>query len=306
MAKKKIISIIILSWNTKKLLRQCLKSVVSDQWLVTRKKKPTTNHQLPTTEIIVVDNASTDGSPEMVEEMVTSTLHLIKNKKNLGYGAGNNQGMRKAKGDYFLLLNSDTLVKNKAPVKMAQFLGQHPEVGAIGCKLLNQDGSDQPSFGLFPNLLVTLVMLFAEHWLGESFVRRSGDKVKETDWVMGAALMVKREAAEKAGPMDEGIFMYMDEVEWCRRIKKSGYRVMFYPGAEITHLGRGSSKTGRKDPILNIYRGLIYFYKKHYPRWQLPILRLMLKLKAAGTLLLGYLTNNQYLKETYGQALKIS
>lgn len=292
MAKKKIISIIILSWNTKGLLRQCLKSIYNLQLTINN------------CEIIVVDNGSTDGSPEMVEKEFPQVV-LIKNKKNLGFGAGNNQGMRKAKGDYFLLLNSDTVVKNKAPVKMAQFLNQHSKVGVVGCKLLNQDGSDQPSFGPFPNLIVAGVMLFSEHWFGD-LVRRSGNQIKEADWVMGAALMVKKEVFKKAGPMDEGIFMYMDETEWCYRIKKAGYKVMFYPGAEIIHLGGASSLTGRKDPILNIYRGLIYFYKKHYPRWQLPILRLMLKLKAAGALLIGYLTNSQYLKETYGQAFKIS
>lgn len=292
MAKKKIISIIIPSWNTKKLLRKCLRSIYE-----IRNKR----YEI---EIIVVDNASTDGSPEMVEKEFPGVT-LIKNRRNLGFGAANNQGMKKARGNYFLLLNSDTIVKNKAPIKIAQFLDQNPKVGAVGCKLLNQDGSNQPSFGSFPNLLVAVVMLFAEHWLGD-LVRHSGDKIKETDWIMGAALMAKKEAVNKAGPMDEGIFMYMDETEWCYRIKEAGYKVMFYPGAEIIHLGRASSKTGKKDPILNIYRGLIYFYKKHYPRWQLSILRLMLKLKAAGALFVGYLINNQYLKETYGQALKIS
>lgn len=283
--------------------------------------------QMSNFEIIVVDNGSTDGSPEMVEEMVTSeqwlvtsgkrkkrpttnhqspiTLRLIKNKRNRGFGAGNNQALRQAQGEFIMLLNSDTIVKDKAPTKMAQFLEEYPEVGVVGCKLLNQDGSDQPSFGPFPNLLVAGVMLFGEHWLGD-LVRRSGNQEKETDWVMGAALMVKKEAAKKAGPMDENIFMYMDETEWCYRIKKAGYKVMFYPRAEIIHLGRASSKTGKKDPILNIYRGLIYFYKKHYPRWQLPILRLMLKLKAGGTLFIGYLIKSKYLKETYGQALKIA
>lgn len=292
MAKEKMISIIIPSWNTKDLLRQCLVSIYEIR---------NTRYEL---EIIVVDNASTDGSSEMVEKEFPEVI-LIKNKKNLGYGAANNQGMKKAKGDYFLFLNSDTIVKDKAPLKMARFLAQHPEAGVVGCKLLNQDGTDQPSFGPFPHLLVSAVMLFGEHWLGD-LIRHSSDKVKETDWVMGAALMVKREAAKKTGPMDESIFMYLDEVEWCYRIKKAGYKVMFYPGAKIIHLGGASSPTGRKDPILNIYRGLIYFYKKHYSGWQLPFLRLMLKLKAGGSLLIGYLTNNQYLKETYGEAFKIS
>lgn len=292
MAKEKIISIIILSWNTKKLLRDCLQSIHSS------------GPNPYNIEVIVVDNGSTDDSPKMVAQEFPQAV-LIKNKKNLGFGAGNNQGMKKAKGDYFLILNSDTIIKNRASVKMAQFLDQHPEVGVVGSKLLNQDGSSQPSHGSFPSLFITTIMLFAEHWLGH-LVRYSGDQTKETDWVMGAALMVKKEAVKKAGPMDESIFMYMDETEWCYRIKKAGFKVMFYPEAKIIHLGRGSSKTGRKEPIINIYRGLIYFYKKHYSRWQLLILRLMLKLKAGGTLFLGYLTNNQYLKETYGQAFKIN
>jgi len=293
MAEKKVdksVSIIILSWNTKELLRNCLESLKDLN-----------------VEIIVVDNGSTDGSVEMLKKLQTpnSVLRTIFNQRNLGFGAGNNQALRQAQGEYLLLLNSDTVVKDKTPLKMAEFMEKHAEVGVLGCKLLNPDGSSQPSAGPFPNLGVVSVMLFAEHWLGD-LVRSSFAQTKEVDWVMGAALMVRREVIKKAGLMDEGIFMYMDEVEWCYRIKKSGYKVMFYPGAEITHLGGGSSKTGRKDPILNIYRGLLYFYQKHYARWQLSILKTMLKLKATGALLIGWLTNNNYLKQTYAEALKIS
>jgi len=308
MAEKKVdksVSIIILSWNTKELLKRCLRSIYSGYTIDTHRYK---------VEIIVVDNGSTDGSVEMVKKVISDqrsvvsgkvTFRLIENQRNLGFGAGNNQGMKMAKGEYILLLNSDTVVKDEAPLKMAEFLAKNPKAGAVGCKLLNPDGSPQPSAGPFPNLWVSAIMLFAEHWLGD-LVRASFNQTKEVDWVMGAALMARREVIKKAGLMDEGIFMYMDEVEWCYRIKKSGYKVMFYPGAEITHLGGGSSKTGRKDPILNIYRGLLYFYQKHYARWQLSILKTMLKLKATGALLIGWLTNNNYLKQTYAEALKIS
>ena len=299
MAEKTVkVSIIILSWNTKELLKRCLRSIYSGYTIDTHRYK---------VEIIVVDNGSTDGSVEMLKKLQTpnSVLRTIFNQRNLGFGAGNNQALRQAQGEYLLLLNSDTVVKDEAPLKMAEFLAKHPGVGVVGCKLLNPDGSFQPSAGPFPNLGVVSVMLFAEHWLGD-LVRSSFAQTKEVDWVMGAALMVRREVIKKAGLMDEGIFMYMDEVEWCYRIKKSGYKVMFYPGAEITHLGGGSSKTGRKDPILNIYRGLLYFYQKHYARWQLSILKTMLKLKATGALLIGWLTNNNYLKQTYAEALKIS
>jgi len=286
MEKEIKISIIIPSWNTKGLLRNCLKSLGSSY------------------EIIVVDNGSTDGTLAMIEKEFPYVL-LIKNKKNLGFGAANNQGMKKAKGDYLLLLNSDTIVKDKAPLLMAKYLKDHKEVGVVGCQLLNKDGSLQPSAGPFPGLKISLIMLFLEHWFGD-LVRSSFKRTKEVDWVMGAAFMLKREVLKKVGFMDEGLFMYMDEVEYSFRIKKAGYKVVFYPQAQIIHLGAGSSKSGRKDPILNIYRGLIYLYKKHYPQWQLPILRLMLKLKAGLSYFLGLILNNNYLKTTYAQALKIA
>jgi len=280
------VSIIILSWNTKQLLRNCLKSLKG-----------------MAVETIVVDNGSTDDSPAMVTKEFPQ-VKLIKNKKNLGFGAANNQGMKVANGDYLLLLNSDTIVKGGAPLKMATFLARNPKAGAVGCRLLNSDGSLQPSAGPFPNLKVSFVMLFLEHWL-KDLTRASFAKTTEVDWVMGAALMIRREVIKKAGWMDEGIFMYMDEVEWCYRIKKAGFKVFFYPGAEIIHLFGASSKTGRKDPILNIYRGLIYLYQKHYSPFQLRILKIMLKLKAREALILGWLTNNHYLKQTYAEALKI-
>jgi len=286
---KNKISIVILSWNTKKLLEACLKSLKNLG-----------------VEVIVVDNGSTDSSVEMLEKLKSDWpgLKTIFNKKNLGYGAGNNQGIKIAKGDYILLLNSDTVVENKAPLRMAEFLSQNPSVGVVGCRLLNPDGTLQPSAGPFPSLGVVFVMLFLEHWLGY-LVRNSFEKAREVDWVMGAALMFRREVLKKAGFMDEEIFMYMDEVEWCYRIKKAGFKVMFYPKAQIVHFFGGSSKTGRKDPILNIYRGLKYFYKKHYPFWQWPLLLFMLKLKAVLALLVGFFIGSKSLQETYVQALKI-
>ncbi|MBU1127063.1 MAG: glycosyltransferase family 2 protein [Patescibacteria group bacterium] len=291
--EKEIISIIILSWNTKDILKNCLRSIEYPKfgkWVF---------------EVIVIDNGSTDGSAQMVEKDFREAV-LVKNKKNLGYGAGNNIGIKKAKGEYLLFLNSDTLIKGDAIEEMAGFLKLHPDTGMVGPKLLNEDGSDQPSAGKFPGLRVSFVMLFAERFLGSKFARASYDKIKQVDWVMGAAMMTKKDVVERAGVMDEGIFMYMDEVEWCYRIKKQGFKIVFLPDPEVIHLWQKSSVSGREAPILNIYKGLIYFYKKHLPFWKLPVLMLMLKVKALTSIFVGVIFNNAYLKKTYAKALKIN
>lgn len=292
MEKKIDLSIIIPSWNTKDLLNQCLRSIF----------KSKSKYSL---EVIVVDNGSTDGSVDMAAKMsLRYPIRIIKNKTNLGFGRANNQGMRAARGRYFLLLNSDTIVKPEALPRMINFLDCRPEISVVGPRLLNFDGTVQPSAGPFPGLFVTMAMLFGEHWFGD-LVCRSYSCLTPVDWVMGAAMMIKPEIIRKAGWMDEGIFMYMDEVEWAYRIKKAGYQIFYWPGAEIFHLGRGSSRSRQKAPIINIFRGLIYFYKKHYAPWQLFILRKMLQLKATLAYILGLMTGNQYLKKTYGEAIKI-
>jgi GT2 family glycosyltransferase len=289
------LSIIVVSWNTKELLRQCLDSLISS--FKNQKSKLRM-------EIIVVDNGSTDGSPKMVKKFFSKVV-LLKNKDNLGFGAANNRGMKRAKGKYYLLLNSDTIVKRQALEKMVGLMDKQSEIDVLGCRLLNRDESCQPSAGPFPSLPVAAVMLFLEHWGGD-LVRKSFPVLQEVDWVMGAALMIRRETVERVGMMDEGIFMYMDEVEWCYRIKRAGGLVFFWPGAEIVHLGGGSSKSGRREPIVNIVRGLIYFYKKHYPRWQLTLLQVMVKLKAVTVMFWARLEGNQELQQTYEEVYKLS
>ena len=286
------VSIIVLSFNTHLLLKNCLKSISDSSSRLSY-------------EVIVVDNHSQDGSVGMVRSRFPA-VELIVNRKNLGFSHGNNQGIKKARGQFILLLNSDTIVHKDAISRMADFLTKHKRVGAIGCRLVNIDGSNQASAGSFPNLWISAIMLFKEHFLSSNNVRGSFDEIRKVDWVMGAAIMIKRKVFEKVGLMDENIFMYMEEVELCYRIKKAGYEVIYYPDTKITHLGQGSSQTGRKEPILNIYKGLLYFYKKHYSRVEVEILRLMLKTKALSALLLSFFTQDRYLRETYGQAFKIS
>lgn len=286
------LSIIVLSYNTEHLLEDCLESLFK-------------NTKGISYEVIVVDNASSDGSVPMIRKKF-SEVTLIESKENLGFARGNNYGMKAAKGRYLLFLNSDTIVKTNAFSTMVKFADEHQEVGVVGPKLLNRDGTSQDSVGKFPSLPVVFLMLFKEHFGGSQSVRTSFSQARMVDWVMGAAFMVRREVVEKVGGFDEKIFMYFDEVEWCYRIKKAGFQVCFYPGAEITHLWQGSSTSGRKGPIIANFRGLLYFYQKHKSFSELLTLRFLLKLKASLALVVGYVTNNPYLKETYGEAIKLA
>jgi len=317
MAEKKIkLSIIILSWNTKELLRKCLESLEQES-------KRAKEQEM---EIIVVDNGSTDGSLDILRQFKAQSfdklridpeqsrtgqsskfkVDLILNRENLGFARGNNQGIKKAKGEYIMLLNSDTVVKEGAITRLITYLDTHQEIDVVGPKLLNKDGSVQESCGRFPNLTVTAIMLFKEHFGGSRFVRWPPEDSTEVDWLMGAAFLARKEVFQKIGGLDEKLFMYMEEVEWFYRARQAGFKAFFLKEAEIVHLGRGSSVSGKKEPILNIYKGILYFYRKHKSPIELFILRIMLKLKALLALILGWLKNDKYLKETYGQAIKIS
>ena len=300
-------------------MEQCLNSIVRSLRLdVGNVKANTPQASSVSYEIIVVDNHSQDNTVGWLKKYIKTSakirskigvdLSLIVNNDNLGFAKANNQGIKIARGKYIMLLNSDTIVKGGALEKMVSFLEKRKEFAILGPKLLNADGTPQPSLGKFPTLPVVAAMLFLEHFLPASFlrVRWSPKNEREGDWVMGAALLLRREVYEKIGGLDENIFMYMEEVEWCFRAKKAGFRVYFYPQAEIIHLGRGSSKSGKKEPILQIFRGLIYFYEKHQPSWKKEILLFLLKLKANLSYFLGILTDNSYLKKTYGEAKKIT
>ncbi len=301
MTNKIKLSIIIVNWNTRELLRNCLKSISQGLMLNAEGKKLNT-------EIIVVDNGSTDNSIEVVKMLKKSNsnvqIKLIENKKNLGFAKANNQGIEAAQGEYILLLNSDTVAKKGAIVKTIDWMDKNKNVDIVGCKLLNPDGSDQPSVGNFPNLFQVFKMLFLDFITG-GWSMQSPNKIIPVDWVMGAFMMVRKKVFNEIGGFDENIFMYMEEVEWCYRAKNQGYKTFFHPLPKVIHIKGGSSKTGKTGPILNIYQGLIYFYQKHKPKWQLFLVRIMLKLKAGCAWFLGLITNNYYLKNTYGQAYNL-
>ncbi|HLD24619.1 MAG TPA: glycosyltransferase family 2 protein [Patescibacteria group bacterium] len=285
------LSIIIVSFNTKKLLDDCLTSVIRSL------KQTKLTH-----EIIVVDNASTDGTREMLSKKF-SKVETILNHENVGFGRGNNQGIRKATGEYVLLLNSDTVVLNNAIGKLVSFGRQHANA-FVGPKLLNPDKTPQSSCGPFFSLPVVFAALFLK---GDSLglTRWSPHRARRVDWVSGAAILAPKKLFMQDLLFDEEIFMYMEEIDLLMRARKKGYPTYFYPRSLIVHLGAASSTNKRKGPVLNIYRGFLYLYKKHGSPTGLGIVKFMLRIKAMIAWSIGVILGKAHLKETYEEAFRL-
>lgn len=291
------LSIVIISYNTKTITKNCLKSVFQSL------KNTSINY-----EIIVIDNSSTDESKTMLKEfnrLNSGKSHIILNSENVGFAKANNQGVKQAKGEYILFLNSDIIVQNDAIISLFDYFRQHDHfINFLGGKLLNKDLSPQPSAGPFYTLPVAFAALFlkGDYW---GLTRYSPNKIKEVDWVSGACIMTKKEYFESIEGFDENIFMYMDEIDLLYRAKKAGYRVFFYPKAQFIHLGSASSH-GRTQPIIQVFKGYTYFYKKHHNNpLSLFLLHFMLQLKSWISLFIGKITNNNYLIETYEKARQL-
>jgi GT2 family glycosyltransferase len=254
------LSIIIVNYNTKDLLIQCIKSITA--------KKHSFRYEL-----IIVDNNSTDGSNQYLRKLQSNKqlkTVIIENKRNLGYSKANNQGIKVAKGKYILLLNSDTEVKNNGLEKLVLFAKNTPQAGVIGAKLLNPDGSTQESCFNFP----TITNAIKEYWLGHkgSFGKftptTNGKSAITVDAVVGAAFLITNSALKKVGPLDERYFMYFEDIDYCRNVWSKGLKVFYLPTAEVKHhhgasgkkLADYSDQWKRLIPSSKIYHGTL----KHY------------------------------------------
>jgi len=272
------LSIVIVSWNVRELLRRCLLSLAGGQ-------------EELLSEVIVVDGASADGSAEMVEGEFP-WVRVIRRSENVGFSRGNNLGLAEASGRYLLLLNPDTEVLGNALTRMMGYLEAHPTVGVLGPKLLYPDGRIQSSRRRFPTLATAffestwLQPIAPQSLLRHYYVLDHPDNTLEVDWVMGACLMVRRQAYEAAGPLDEGYFMYSEEMEWQRRIKAAGWQVVYYPEAEVVHHeGKSSEQVAARRHIYFQCSKLRYFYHYH-GRLAGALLRAFLFLSYAWQLLL--------------------
>jgi GT2 family glycosyltransferase len=290
------LSIVIVSYNTKKITENCIKSI--NRSLTGSKIKY---------EIVIADNDSKDGSTEMLEKLAQDKAnHVIyfQTNSNLGFGRGNNFTVNKASGEYLLLLNSDTIVLNRAIEKLYNFyVANKNNVHFLGSKLLNYDLTPQSSVAKFFTLPVVFasLLLKGDYW---GATRSSPDKFCQVDWISGACILTTKAIFERLGGFDKNIFMYMEEVDLLYRAKKIGLNTFFYPESQIIHRGSASSN-GKTFPILQVYKGFIFFYKQHYSFINLICLYAILKIKAIIAYLIGKIKGNRYLIETYEQAFKL-
>ena len=265
------LSIIIVSWNVKEDLGNLLKSI--------EENKPREEF-----EIIVVDNASTDGSVDTIKKDFHD-VKIIANSRNCGFSAANNQAIRIAKGKYVFLLNPDTIVYPSSLDTLITFLEDHADVGACGPKFLGSDGQVHFSVGYVPT--------FRSLLYGRTFLRSLGifrrshkeltarnfdfEKSGDVDQLSGAALMIRRSVMEEIGLMDESFFMYYEDVDLCLRIRKAGWRIVYLPESVITHIGGKSSDQVSARRRIMLYRSLFVYFRKHRGRFATGLFGLIFK-----------------------------
>lgn len=254
------LSVIIVSWNTRELLRRCLETLKGELSEIE-------------SEVFVVDNNSADQSAQMVAAEHPWT-RLIANESNRGFAAANNQALVLTKGEHVLLLNPDTEVRPGSLRTLLRFLDEHRHAGVVAPQLLNSDGTIQRSCRQFPTFLGMLY-----EFLGLSRVFPDEPKFRQykmLDWnhdderlvdqPEGACLLIRRQVIDQVGLLDEGFFMLFEEVDWCYRIKQHGWEIWFTPAAKVVHHYGQSIKQVKAKMILSSHRGLYRFWQKHYRR----------------------------------------
>ena len=264
------LSIVIVSWNVAGLLRDCLESIFTAPGAGVGSGGGFLVGDY-VVEVIVVDNASSDGSPKMVRETFPG-VDLVVSSTNLGFTRANNLALRRSRGRYLLLLNPDTRIVDSALSSMLSYMESHGDVGVLGPQLRYGDGSLQSSRRRFPTLAVALMeSTLLEQWFPNNRWARAyhladtpDALMQDVDWVTGACMLVRGEVVDRVGAFDERFFMYSEELDWCRRIVDAGWRVVYFPPAVITHYeGRSSSQVVAARHIHFETSKLLYFRKYH-------------------------------------------
>lgn len=247
------ISFVIVNWNTRDLLVDCLTSIeqrVSGFCF----------------EIFVVDNNSSDGSADRVKELFADRVILIQNSENLGFARANNLAIRQARGKYVILLNSDTVLREKTVSGLVSFLERTPEAAMTGPRMVDENGKLQNSYDNFPSLLTELLnksllrRLFPKRFSGKTLVAKTPFEV---DSLIGACIAIRSQAIREVGLFDEDYFFFLEETDWCFRIRKSGWKIFHQPEVEIVHLQGQSKKMRPALSWIEYYRSLYRYFKKN-------------------------------------------
>jgi hypothetical protein len=284
------LSIIIVSYNTRQLLKNCLDSIYTQNDI--------------DLEVIVVDNNSSDGSVEMIKEYFPDAK-LIENDTNVGFGKANNQGARVANGKYLLFINSDIFLQNNAIKEIDNYLMKtENNIGLAGFKILNKNNTLQPSCGNFPTLLnLTAEALFLDRAIKLKkpyHILDTGKYQKEfgPDWFSGSLLAVSRDIFKAVRGFDENFFLYVEEVDLCYRIRQKGYNSIYVPCASAVHSDRASSKS-KKTAVVLTHHNLLYFFNRHHNHFSTTLIYLLFIFKSLVYSVLGMFLGifNQELKD---------
>lgn len=259
----KLFSVIIVLYNNEKTIESCLASIFR-------------NKNINLQEVIVVDNASSDDSLEIVENFFP-LISIIRNKNNLGFAKANNQALKQAKGNFIFLLNPDTEVISNALEEMVAYMEKHDDVGILGPKLINADGSVQKEINSFPKLLDSILVLLKLHRISPFariiYPNYDYKKTQEAEHLMGSVLLIRKEVFEKIGFFDEKFFLWFEETDFEKRAKEAGFKIVYYPRAVVKHLVGHSTKQLnpiKRQAIWN--QSLGYYFQKHRPKLEQVIL----------------------------------
>ena len=282
------ISVVIVNWNTRALLSECITAVEREAAAVVH-------------DIWVVDNGSSDDSVTMLRRDFPH-VHVIESKVNLGFAGANNLAMQRSTGRYLLLLNTDAIVTPGSILALLELAEKAPRAGIVGAHLLNPDGSFQASHTNFPTLWQEFLILstIGRRLRGPWYPSHGPEGTKgpqRVDYVEGACLLVRRDALEEVGGLDEGYFMYAEEVDWCKRMHAAGWEVWYQPAAKVVHIGGASSANRKPSREADLYRSRVRYFRTYHGALQAGLLKGMIvsfaAVKQVGHALLRRLTGNQ-------------
>lgn len=295
------ISIIILTYNSSNHISACLDSIFKFYGEEIKEKK---------LELIIVDNNSTDGTRGAVFDFfqeeksselkikIKENLTFIQNRENTGFAKGANLGAEEAKGEILLFLNPDTKFVDKSLTKASFDLENKTAI--VGGKMKSAEGVENSAGKFYSILNILFFALGIENIVG---IRFAGDKKKYVDYVSGGFIFVEKKVFDELSGFDEKYFMYVEDMDLCFRAKKLGYKVLYNPEIALVHYKHGSSS--RSFAIINIYKGIYYFFKKNRGQIEYFFVRLILSAKAIGVILLGFITRNREYVRTYKEALRV-